>query len=170
MMETVTFKRIDILKIDELKEKIDFYKSELFNAKKNKNFSYINEVNMILSYYNKEYEVYCKQYNDILDFWENGLNKYYHVKFDNCYWMNEIYIFPYLITSNNKFIGAVSCLNDNYNSGLKDGMLDFSKFFEYNTTITEISKEKFIEETSKNIQRPLDERLKKIIIRKNIKK
>ena len=168
MEKSICFSRVDILKMEYLREKIDFYKSELFSLKNN---DYKKNVLDVCKYYEKELSSLENLHNEISSFWENGLNKYYHVEFKNGFPYTEVYIFPYLITSSNAYMFGVLSFNDNYNSGMRDTSIEYDMFFKYDTCITEITKDEFIEACSKNIERPIEERLKKIITRKkNIKK
>lgn len=162
----VKLNRVNVSKMTDLKEIISFYKSELFNNKRNNKSQYNPTIEKIIQAYEEELASIEKNYDKIMDFFENGLRKFYKVKFINNLYYDEIYMYPYMVTMSNKMIHAVFDFNDNYNSGMYDTYFSLDNFFESDTEITEITQEEFVKKCSENITRPLEERMKKIILRK----
>lgn len=114
----------------------------------------------------------CKEFGiefeEILNFWQTNLYKYFKLTFKNCAFYDTIYMFPYKLITVNRCLFGIYDFNSDYGKGLRDTSIDFKVFFDYD--LVEITKEEFLQKAIENFDRPLNSRLDKLINRDKVLK
>lgn len=111
-----------------------------------------------------------KKYEEILNFWQTNLYKYFKLTFKNCAFYDTIYMFPYKLITVNRCLFGIYDFNSDYGKGLRDTSIDFKVFFDYDYDLVEITKEEFLQKAIENFDRPLNSRLNKLINRDKVLK
>lgn len=122
----------------------------------------IELLDKLIEKYRKEIIPIEKQCNEIIDFWQTNLCKYFKLTFKNCALYDTIYMFPYKLITTNRCLFGIYDFNNEYSKGLKDTSIEFKMFFDYDYDLVEITKEEFLQKVSENFDKPLVTRLEKL--------
>ena len=155
---------VDIKKMINLRLKIN----QLENEKKERkdDIELVELLDKLIKKYEEEVAPIKKQYDEILNFWQTNLYKYFKLTFKNCASYDTIYMETYkLITANRRLFGVYD-FNSDYDKGLRDTSIDLKLFFDYDYDLVEITKEEFLQKAIENFDRPLNSRLDKLAFMK----
>ena len=120
----------------------------------------LEEARVLIKVYQEKLDKIINTYEDSIKFWtEECMEKYWKVKLSQG---DSLIIFPYKSIRINGTLWGVFKYLDTYHSGLTDGYLPLRTFVGYDIEHIELSKEEFIELSSKNIEEPLSVRLNKL--------
>lgn len=159
---------VDIKQMTNLRLKINQLEREKKQSKDD--VESVELLDKLIKKYEEEVAPIEKQYEEILNFWQTNLYKYFKLTFKNCAFYDTIYMFPYKLITVNRCLFGIYDFNSDYGKGLRDTSIDFKVFFDYDYDLVEITKEEFLQKAIENFDRPLNSRLDKLINRDKVLK